>query len=133
MFHSMENRIKTKEIPEIKAKLLKKQKNKCLVCKRDLFNFPSKSIHLHHLHKEGNIVGVLCVNCNQFEGRVLNWYTRTGLAKTKIDIKIILKSLIGMYNKKPTKYIHPTFKTKEEKKELAKKRRKRKQKAKSYK
>jgi hypothetical protein len=101
--------LKRTDIPRIKAELLKKQKGLCLICKRNLYDLPSKNVHLHHIHQTGEVVGVLCGNCNRFEGRVLNWYIRTGLQKTGINIKDILIGLLEMYNKKSTNYIHPTF------------------------
>jgi len=110
--------MKTKDIAVVKSILLVKQKYKCLICKRDLRELPSKQVHLHHIHETGYVQGVLCANCNRYEGRVLNWFMRTGLKKTNIPIQTILKNLIVMYDKTPTNYIHPSYKTPEQKAKL---------------
>lgn len=44
-----------------KIEMIKKQNNKCLICKTELFG---RKAHLDHCHKTGKIRGVLCGNCN---------------------------------------------------------------------
>ncbi len=69
------NRIKDSEIAEWRAIFAEKQNNECALCGTPLD--PEKSA-LDHCHESGNIRGTLCTMCNQIEGRVLNWLSRSG-------------------------------------------------------
>jgi hypothetical protein len=45
--------------------LLKKQDNKCAICKRHSSEFP-KRLSVDHDHKTGEIRGLLCTHCNRY-------------------------------------------------------------------
>lgn len=61
-------KITPKDIPEVRAKLLKKQKDTCPICKN-----PVKGPCLDHDHKTEAVRDVLCRNCNRVEGKILHW------------------------------------------------------------
>ena len=60
--------ISTKDIPEVRTRLLKKQKGRCPICEREI-----KDPVLDHDHATGAVRSTLCRNCNRFEGKVLQW------------------------------------------------------------
>ena len=101
--------LKTKDIPVIKEKLLKKQKGLCLICKRDLYSLPSRERHLHHNHTTWKVVGVLCARCNRCEGKILSSYTRFTKKEvnSKQDYLNVLKGLVALQSKKETNYNYP--------------------------
>jgi hypothetical protein len=111
-------RLKYKDIPKIKEKLLKKQLHICPICLRDLLVLPKRDICLDHNHKTGRIRAVLCRGCNSMEGKVWRAFQRVGLAKAGIDYESFLVNLSLYnfnYNRETgygTKYIHPKFKEK---------------------
>ena len=117
-------KIKYKELKGIREELLINQKHKCFLCQKEYNPEEPKDWHVHHNHETGFIICVLCRRCNVQESKWLNGYRRNTKKelKSEDDFMFITKNLYKLYTKKPTKYIHPTFKTPEEKKELAKKR-----------
>jgi hypothetical protein len=48
--------------------LLKKQKGRCAICRRDLRKLPSGQHHVDHLHETGFVRGLLCKPCNNMLG-----------------------------------------------------------------
>ena len=70
---------------------------------------------LDHNHTNGVIRGVLCNNCNGIEGKIAN---RVNRAKRDLTIEEWLANLAAYWSKHKTAatpYIHPTHKTKDEK------------------
>lgn len=63
-------RLKPLEVKEYRLKVLKEQRGVCPMC---LTNIQSGQDTLDHDHNTGHVRRVLCRNCNQIEGRVLNW------------------------------------------------------------
>src|ERR1039458_7171981 len=66
------DRLKGSEIAEARALILKSQGYCCALCGIDLRTVPPKQVCLDHSHATGFVRGVLCINCNQQEGRVHN-------------------------------------------------------------
>lgn len=50
--------------------LLRKQSNKCAICKVDLNFRTQHHVHLDHCHTNNHVRGVLCNRCNMFIGQV---------------------------------------------------------------
>jgi hypothetical protein len=105
-------RIRYKDIPIIKKKLLKKQKNMCPICHRDLSLLKSRDVCLDHNHKNGRIRSVLCRGCNSLEGKYQRAFTRVGHKNQGVNYKAFLQGLIEYVDYKETKYIHPKYKGK---------------------
>jgi hypothetical protein len=98
-------KITAKEIPQIRAKLLKRQKGKCPICARTIVD-PV----LDHDHSTGAVRDALCRNCNRFEGKVLQW------AKTVPCDNVTLVRRLGAYwlrhSENKHGYLHPNKITK---------------------
>ena len=115
-------RIKSKEVKNTRLELLELQENTCAICRLPC---SLDQAVLDHTHKAGHIRAVLHRGCNAVEGKVVNAIKRYGIA----DPAAFLAGLIKyheVHRTDQTGLIHPTFKTAEEKKALAKKRAQRK-------
>ena len=112
-------RLQARQIPLVKAALLKRQEYKCELCQEPL---SVMNACLDHNHKSGLIRGVLCRNCNGIEGKVFNLANRAkkNLTPAKWLGHIILYWL--KHEKDQTGLYHPLHKTADEKRELANKR-----------
>jgi 5-methylcytosine-specific restriction endonuclease McrA len=62
-------KLKVKDIPVLRDRLIKEQDGKCLLCAIDLSTVVAC---LDHDHETGLIRGVLCQNCNGIEGKITN-------------------------------------------------------------
>lgn len=69
-------RLKNKDIPKEKLKLLKQQEYRCGLCGIDMSKMQTKNLCLDHDHKHGHVRSVLCRNCNGIEGKVYNLLNR---------------------------------------------------------
>jgi len=112
-------RIKTRDIPIYKKKLLKRQGGRCCLCGRDLSTMELKNVVLDHDHVTGNIRGVLCRLCNGHEGRVKTLATQCAKL-TGYQAWVI--ALGEYYKAKPCKELHPTYRTEREERDLKNKR-----------
>lgn len=103
------------EIFNKRLELYKKQKGICFVCKRKV---PFDKTVLDHQHKllksdeigkngTGLIRGVLCFQCNSWEGKIFNAYRRYGLHKMKRDIPTLLRNLADYLEQEKYPFIHP--------------------------
>lgn len=101
-------KLKPKDIPLIRSKILKKQKNKCAICGRK-----NQAWCLDHDHETGRIRGVLCRGCNSVEGKFRKAFVRYGLKKAKLNKVLWLQGLEGYYNLPQKNYIHPKHKSKQ--------------------
>lgn len=99
--------MKRSDIPLVKEKLLKKQKNICPICKRDLSLLPSRDVCLDHNHQSWMVRAVLCRQCNVLEAKVRNAFVRCGAKNKGIDYDVFLKGLAKFYNIKDTDYMYP--------------------------
>jgi hypothetical protein len=55
----------TKQITEIRNKLIQEHGNKCAICQKPREAF-KKSLSVDHNHKTNKIRGLLCYRCNKF-------------------------------------------------------------------
>ncbi len=105
-------RLKTSEVALYRAKLMLAQGRKCALCGQTMK--PADAC-LDHDHHSGAIRAVLCRNCNRGEGRVRTVATACKRSGTQLEW---LKSLVEYLTKHQypqTQFLHPTFKTDEEK------------------
>lgn len=108
-----------KDLPEMRATLLKKQGYKCKVCNKLLSTNNPKEIHVDHEHfGEHRIRAVLCRRCNTCEGKLWNSYMRSTLKEERgeKDYLNMLRGLLKYKKYKPTRYIHPSVIRKRRKK-----------------
>lgn len=112
--------LKRSEIPEIKEKLLKKQKGLCKICNRDLTVLPSRDVCLDHNHKTWMVRAVLCRQCNSLEGKIHRYFIRVGAHNQGIDFVEFLKGLIKFQKHKDTKYRYPEKPSKRKKRKTKK-------------
>lgn len=111
-------RIKTKDIPKVKAALLADQNNRCALCRIKLDLVDARDVCLDHCHVTGNIRGVLCRNCNGCEGKVFNLARRAKRQGTPLWWLKRLIEYMEQHEKEPSGVYHPTHKTEEEKRLL---------------
>lgn len=108
-------RLKTSQIAPVRAKLLQAQKYKCPLCGNSMKGGQKKPA-LDHDHATGYIRDVLCLNCNQFEGKTYNGANRS---KGDLTPKQWIQNLLDYWNRHETPQhgglFHPTHKTPEEK------------------
>jgi hypothetical protein len=105
-------KLKYKDIPKLRTKLMKGQNYKCMICDRDLRTLKSREVCLDHNHKTGKIRGVLCRGCNSMEGKTWRTFQRMGLAKAGVDYEKFLRGLAGYSTWDGHDIIHPKFKEK---------------------
>jgi hypothetical protein len=105
-------KLKVKDIPVLRDRLIKEQDGKCLLCAIDLNTVVAC---LDHDHETGLIRGVLCQNCNGIEGKITNLARRAKRDGTKFGfVKSLLKYWDG-FACSPRKEIHPNHRTPDEK------------------
>jgi len=107
-------RLKVAEVAKFREAILKVQNYQCAVCGAPLRANSAKKPVLDHCHKGGHLRGVLCIMCNQAEGRIRTWLTR---AKGKHTEEAFLGLLHAYLIAEPKYlgYLHPTHKTEDEK------------------
>lgn len=105
-------RIKTAQIPLVKAQLLKRQEGKCPCCTKGI---TVAEACLDHDHYTGLIRGALCRNCNGIEGKLKNLATRgRRLLSSKQYVANIVRYWIK-HESDQTGLYHPTHLTDDEK------------------
>lgn len=105
-------RIKNKDIPVLRDKIIEEQGGKCELCNIDLTTVVPC---LDHDHETGFIRGVLCGNCNGIEGKIHNLTRRAKRDKTKYQFVERLLWYWNFHSFNPRNEIHPTHKTPDEK------------------
>lgn len=107
-------RIKNKDIPALRDKLIAEQNGLCWICEIDL---KTVMACLDHDHRSGAIRGVLCQNCNGIEGKISNLANRGKRDKTRYDFVNKILSYWNHFSACQRNEIHPTHKTEDEKRE----------------
>ena len=106
--------LKSKDIPKYRDMIIKEQNGLCAICKEELKKDGS-GVSLDHQHKTkreivgvngaGLIRGVLCRNCNVFEGKIWNNSKRFGKFET---LPQFLRNVADYLEKDNYPYIHPS-------------------------
>lgn len=94
----------------VRSELLLKQGFRCALCLRTIKSDPV----LDHDHQTGVIRGVLHRGCNALLGKIENNHKRYGVE----DLSAFLHGTVGYmqrHREPRTQWLHPTFKTAEEK------------------
>ena len=102
-------KIKYKDIPAVRNYLLEQQAYRCALC--DDIIEEGKAV-LDHDHRSGIIRRVLHRGCNSMLGKIEN-----NMARSEVDLFRLMKmaSTVADYiSNTTTNWIHPTYKTKEE-------------------
>ncbi len=106
-------RLKTTQVEAARIIIAKAQGNRCAICGR---LFRGKVVGcLDHDHKTGVIRGVLCRACNRFEGQVKNRVSMAGQHENGVEYLKAMAAYWEHHSTPRTKYLHPTFRTEEEK------------------
>ena len=105
-------RIKNKDIPVLREKIMLQQDCQCWLCKIDL---RTVTACLDHDHETGRIRGVLCQNCNGIEGKISNLARRGKRNGTRYDFIVSILGYWNMNSALQRPEIHPTHKTSDEK------------------
>jgi hypothetical protein len=107
-------RLTTAQIAPVRAKLIGDQKYICPLCQGSMKG--NKKPALDHDHQTGYIRDVLCLNCNQFEGKTYNGANRS---KGDLTPKQWVQNLLDYWERHQTSQhnglLHPTHRTAEEK------------------
>lgn len=111
-------KLKTSEIAQVRANLMKAQGGICPLCVE-----PIERPALDHCHSKGHIREVLCMNCNQMEGRVRSFGVRARRHLTYLGWLSNLLNYCTKHVEPQNDMIHPLFKTPDEKKVVAAKKR----------
>ena len=111
-------RLKQREVKPLREKLLQEQGGCCSLCQQPVVD----DAVLDHDHKTGLIRGVLHRGCNALLGKIEN-----NMPRNRVDIgrlSKIAENLIGyIVADAKSEFLHPTFRTKEERNEsIARKR-----------
>jgi len=111
-------RLKYSEIPAVRDYLLEQQAHRCGLCDEDI----DGNAVLDHDHKTGKIRRVLHRGCNAMLGKIEN-----NMARNQITLARLIKFADKIHDyitNTDTDWIHPTYKTPEEKKMAYKKKKK---------
>lgn len=109
-------RLKYSEVKEYRSQQLAEQDNRCALCGE----YIQDDAVLDHDHATGEIRSVLHRGCNSLLGKIENNMTRN-----RVDLGRLSKfaeNLISYLTADGTDLLHPTYKTKEERKMAYKKR-----------
>ncbi len=101
-------RLKPKEVPDLRKKLLRSQRNICPLC--GCIIRPDQAV-LDHDHETGRVRRVLHRQCNGAEGRILHWIRRCGVTDPLSFIEALADYWRDDYI---NNVIHPSFRSKEE-------------------
>lgn len=105
-------RLKPKDIPALRDKIITEQQGLCALCAVDL-----KTVIpcLDHDHQTGRIRGVLCQNCNGIEGKIANLANRAKRNRTRYDFVNSILSYWNFHSACQRNEFHPTHRTEDEK------------------
>lgn len=114
--------LKYNDIEKIREEIFKKQNYKCYICNKEITLFEAVLDHQHKFKYEKNgedgaglIRGVLCNNCNQWEGKIWNATKRFRNPKNVEERIQMLQQLIEYYQSGTYNFIHPKEKEPEQK------------------
>lgn len=105
-------RIKVKDIPALRDRIVAEQNGLCWICEVELSQVKAC---LDHDHDTGRIRGVLCQNCNGIEGKVRNLANRGKRGRTRYEFISKILSYWNHNSAVQRQELHPTHKTEDEK------------------
>ncbi len=105
-------RLKTSEVALVRTKLLINQGRKCALCGQTM---KASDACLDHDHVSGAIRAVLCRNCNRGEGKVRTVTNMCKRSGSQLEWLTSLVEYLTKHQEPQTPFMHPTFKTDEEK------------------
>jgi hypothetical protein len=105
-------RLKTKDIPLVRDRLVKEQGGRCALCMVDLAGLMAC---LDHDHTTGRIRAVLCQNCNGIEGKIHNLARRARRDRTVDQFLHAILAYWQAHREAPSDLLHPTHRTEDEK------------------
>lgn len=109
-------KLKTSQIKEFRERLVREQNWRCALCDQPL---TLETAVLDHDHRRGYIRSALHRFCNTFLGKIENSVVRNSI--TDLQLTHILANYRS-YTKSHKLILHPSHRTPEERKELARKR-----------
>lgn len=98
--------LKSNEVKSLRKYLLKKQKGKCLICKKKTDDAVLDHHHKKRIKGTGQIRGVLCRTCNVLLAKSENNCVRYGVSHE--ELPEILISMSAYLKRKQLPYIHPS-------------------------
>lgn len=114
-------KLKASEIKEVRDALLLAQGGVCAICKYPIWDGQAV---LDHCHKGGHVRAVLHRSCNSSLGVVERSFVRFAVKNPEAFLQNV-GAFLELHKTDQTGLTHHTFKTKDEKKALVTKRRKR--------
>lgn len=116
MSHKELKQLKSGDISDVRAEILKEQHGLCALCNELITEDSGASLDHQHKKKSdligidgaGLIRGVLCRACNVWEGKIWNSTTRYRQPKSVQERIDMLKKLIEYYEKENYNLVHPS-------------------------
>ncbi len=105
-------RLKASEVALVRTKLLVSQGRKCALCGQTM---KASDACLDHDHTSGAIRAVLCRNCNRGEGKIRTVSTMCKRSGSQLEWLTSLVEYLTKHQEPQIPFLHPTFKTDEEK------------------
>ena len=106
------HKLKAPEVSVIRERLVVAQGGRCAICA-----LPVKRACLDHDHSTGLVRGTCCSGCNALLGKVENNHARYGVQNLAAFCNGVA-SYLQKHATDQTGYLHPTFKTDDEKRLL---------------
>lgn len=105
-------RLKTKDIPALRDRLVNEQGGRCALCMVDLSGLMAC---LDHDHASGRIRAVLCQNCNGIEGKIHNLARRARRDRSVDEFLLSILAYWKAHRDAPKDLFHPSHRTEDEK------------------
>ncbi len=105
-------RLKVKDIPAFRERLIAVQQGECFICRVKLDTVVAC---LDHDHGSGRIRAVLCGNCNGIEGKIFNLCRRAKRERDEAGFLVSILDYWDYWQKNPRPELHPSHKTPDEK------------------
>lgn len=98
--------LKSSDVKKLRDYLLRKQKGKCLICRKHIERPCLDHHHKKRVKGTGLIRGVLCSNCNVFLAKSENNSVRYAIARK--DLPFVLRKMADYLERKQIPLIHPS-------------------------
>ena len=98
--------LKSKDVPEVRAKILKEQKGICPICGKEIVDPVLDHEHVKRIGGSGQIRGVLDRLCNSFTAKCENNCVRYGIQRDVLPD--VLRNIANYLEKAQYPLIHPS-------------------------